>query len=367
MTRAAVVLISTVLLLFFLGLLMIFNTTAAEIIDRSLDMNTHAALFKQIAYSFVGILAGLITYRFGYENLIRYSFPLLIFVSILLILVFVPGIGIKINGACRWLGVSGFPIGQPSEGIKVLIPAAFIYWYCRQNQPIALMPFLKVLGSFSIPLALILFEPDNGSVTIICCLLVILFFLARIPLLYWAVPLLCLMVLGGAAAYQMPHVKRRLEIYIHPELDLKGKGHQPHQAKIAAGSGQLLGRGVGESLQKLNYLPEARSDYIAAIYAEETGFLGMVVLIFLYFTMALSGFVIAIRSEKREAFLFAATLVFLISIQAFVNLGVVSGLLPSKGMTLPFFSQGGSSLMVNIVSLFILLDISRREALCSKY
>lgn len=366
MTRAAVWLIISVALLFSVGLLMVFNTTAAEIIDRSLTTSTHAALFKQIGYSLVGLCGGLFVYRWGYENLIRFSYPLLIGATLLLVLVFVPGIGMKINGARRWLGVLGYPIGQPSEGIKILMPAAYIYWYLKQEKPIALVPFLKILGWLSIPVALILFEPDNGTTFIIFLLFIVLFLLSRIRSLYWALPLLCLSLLGGAAAYQMPHVHDRLQVYLHPELDLRGKGHQPHQAKIAAGSGQLLGRGIGESLQKLNYLPEARSDYIAAIYAEETGFIGILALISLYVILASAGFVIAMRATDKGAFLLAATLTFLISIQAFLNLGVVSALLPSKGMTLPYFSQGGSSLMINIICLFILLDISRKQA-CLKY
>jgi len=361
MSRAAVWLIVSVALLFSIGLAFVFNTTAAEIIDRSLTTSTHAALFKQIAYSLVGICGGMIMYRWGYENLIRYSFPLLIFASVLLVLVFIPGVGMKINGARRWLGIFGFPIGQPSEGIKILMPSAYIYWYMKQEKPIALVPFLKILAWLAIPTALILFEPDNGTTFILFLLFIALFFLTRIRLLYWALPLLGLSILGGVAAYQMPHVHNRLQVYLHPELDLRGKGHQPHQAKIAAGSGQLLGLGFGESLQKLNYLPEARSDYIAAIYAEEMGFIGILGLIALYIILASSGFVIAMRAEDKQAFLLAAILTFLISIQAFLNLGVVSGLLPSKGMTLPFFSQGGSSLMINIVALFILLDISRKQ------
>jgi len=366
MSRAAVWLIASAALLFSIGLLMVFNTTAAEIIDRSLTTSTHAALFKQIAYSLVGVLGGLCLYRWGYENIIRYSFPLLIGGTILLLLVFVPGVGVKINGARRWLGVFGTPLGQPSECIKVIMPAAYIYWFLKQEKPIAFVPFIKMLGFFAVPMALILFEPDNGTTFIIFLLFIVLFFLTRIRLLYWALPLIGLSILGGVAAYQMPHVHDRIQIYLHPELDLRGKGHQPHQAKIAAGSGQLLGRGLGESLQKLNYLPEARSDYIAAIYAEEMGFVGVLGLIALYIILASSGFVIAISAKDRSAFLLAAILTFLISIQAFLNLGIVSGLLPSKGMTLPFFSQGGSSLMVSIAVLFVLLDISRK-AVCLRY
>jgi cell division protein FtsW len=360
MGRAAVWLIASVAILFSIGLLMVFNTTAAEIIDRSLDANTHAALLKQIAYSGVGIFCGLLIYRWGYENLIRWSVPLLVLGTLLLVLVFLPGFGMTINGARRWLGIFGFPVGQPSEIIKILIPLAYIHWFLKQEQPIAFKPFLKTLGWLSMPMALILFEPDNGTTFILFLLLAVLFFLTRIRPLYWAMPLLGILVLG-AAAYHMPHVHSRIQIYLHPELDLRGKGHQPHQAKIAAGSGKLLGRGLGESLQKLNYLPEARSDYIAAIYAEEMGFIGVLGLIALYITLASSGFVIAIRSTDKRAFLLAAILTFLISIQAFLNLGVVSGLLPSKGMTLPFFSQGGSSLMVNFIALFILLDIARKS------
>lgn len=365
MSRAAVWLIVSVALLFSMGLLMVFNTTAAEIIDRSLTAGTHTALFKQIAYSGVGIGAGLLLYRWGYENLIRYSIPLLMGTTVLLMLVFVPGIGMKINGARRWLGLFGFPVGQPSEIVKIALPAAYIYWFLKQKGEIGFLSFIKMLGWFAIPVALILFEPDNGTTFILFLLGIVLFLLTRIRLLYWALPLMGLSFLGSFAAFHMPHVQDRIQIYLHPELDLRGKGHQPHQAKIAAGSGKLWGRGLGESLQKLNYLPEARSDYIAAIYAEEMGFAGILALITLYILLATSGFVIAINAQERGAFLLAATLTFLISIQAFLNLGIVSGLLPSKGMTLPFFSQGGSSLMVNFVALFILLDISRKT-LCLK-
>lgn len=360
MERAALWLIVSVSLLFSIGILMVFNTTSAEVIDRSLLTSTHAALYKQIGYGVIGVAAGLCVYRWGYENLIRYSVPLIIVGTVLLVLVFVPGIGQKLNGARRWLGLFGFSF-QPSECFKILIPAAYIYWFSKQEMPISLHSFLKMLGWLSIPIALILFEPDNGTTFILFLLLMVLFLLTRIRLLYWALPLFGLTILGGIAAYNMPHVHHRIQIYLHPELDLRGKGHQPHQAKIAAGSGQLFGRGLGESLQKLNYLPEARSDYIAAIYAEEMGFVGILGLIALYITLASSGFVIAIQSQEKGAYLLGAILTFLIAIQAFLNLGVVSGLLPSKGMTLPFFSQGGSSLIVNLIVLFILLDISRKR------
>lgn len=360
MSRAPLWLIISVALLFSIGLLMVFNTTSAEIIDRSLDTSTHAALLKQLVYGIVGIGCGFVAYQLGFEWILRWSVPLLAVGTILLILLFVPGIGAVINGARRWILIFGYSF-QPSECIKILIPAMYIRWYLRQEKPIQLLSFLKILGWMAIPMGLILIQPDNGTTAILFSLLVVLFFLTRIKWTYWAFPLLILVGIGGAAASQMPHVKNRLEIYFHPELDLRGKGHQPHQAKIAAGSGKLLGRGIGESLQKLNYLPEARSDYIAAIYAEETGFVGILALIALYVTFSYAGFSVAFRAADEGAFLFSSILTFLISIQAFLNLGIVSGLLPSKGMTLPFFSQGGTSLMVNLIILFILLDIARKS------
>lgn len=358
MNRAALSLIICVSVLFSMGLLMVFNTTSAEIIDRSLDVSTHAALFKQITYGMIGLMVGLFVYSFGYQSLLKWSVPLLIGATFLLILVFIPSIGQTLNGARRWIGIGGISF-QPSECVKILIPLCFIRWVLAQQEPIELKPFLRILGLLSIPIGLILLEPDNGTTIIIFACFIILFFLTRIRWVYWALPLMALMGVGIIAASRMPHVHDRIRVYLHPELDLRGKGHQPHQAKIAAGSGQIFGVGLGESLQKLNYLPEARSDYIAAIYAEERGFVGILVLIGLYTTFTFAGFSIAFRAQDRGGFLLAAILTFLISIQAFLNLGIVSGLLPSKGMTLPFFSQGGSSLIMNVVALFLLLDIAR--------
>ncbi len=340
---------------------MVFNTTAAEIIDRSLDMNLRSAMYKQFGYACVGLVLGTVAYQIGHERLLKWSIPLLAGVSLLLILVFIPGIGQTINGARRWLNVFGFSF-QPSECAKVLIPAVFIQWVLKQEKPIEFKPFLKTLLWLAVPTGLIFIEPDNGTTAILTVVLSMLFLLTKIRWTYWALPLFCLVGVAGVAASYMPHVPDRIRVYLHPELDIRGKGHQPHQAKIAAGSGGLFGRGLGESLQKLNYLPEARSDYIAAIYAEEMGFVGMAALIGLYACFTYAGFSIGLKARTREGFLLAAMLTFLISIQAFLNLGIVSGLLPSKGMTLPFFSQGGTSLMVNWIAVFLLVDIARKSS-----
>lgn len=357
MRKPAIYLVLSAMALYLMGLLMVFNTTAAEMIDRSVDGDIHLALYKQMAYSWIGVVAGFAAYRLGYRRLLSWSVPLLICITILLLLVYVPGIGLTLNGARRWLSIFGFSF-QPSECAKLVIPATFIHWVLSQEGEIEWRPFCKVLLWLAIPTGLILIEPDNGTTAILFAVMVVLFGLIQIRWRYWVLPLLVLALLGVGAASQMPHVKSRIAVFLHPEQDLKGKGHQPHQAKIAAGSGGWLGRGWGESLQKLNYLPEARSDYIAAIYAEETGFIGMLLLIGLYTLFTYAGCAIALQAKEKGAFLLAAIWTFLISIQAFLNLGIVSGLLPSKGMTLPFFSQGGTSMMMNIVIVFLLLEIA---------
>jgi cell division protein FtsW len=267
-------------------------------------------------------------------------------------------VGQQINGANRWVGLGSFSF-QPSEFVKIMIPLYYIHVVSSRKTEVTLPFFLKLMGMLAVPIGLILIEPDNGTVAIILATLVVLFILTRLKWTFWALPLMAFLVAGSLVAMQMPHVSDRIQIYLHPELDLKGKGHQPHQAKIAAGSGKLFGKGLGESLQKLNYLPEARSDYIAAIYAEEFGFMGMSGLIVLYMFIGYFGFRIAGAIADRRGFYLVSILTFLICFQAFLNLGVVSGLLPSKGTNLPFFSQGGSSLFANFLVACLILNAMR--------
>lgn len=339
---------------------MVFNTTSAEVLDRSLQQSTHFGLIKQLSYACIAVVLALCTGFFGYENLLKYSRVFLWVSVVFLLLVFVPGIGQQINGAHRWVKILGISF-QPSEFVKYLIPLFYIQEITTRKEPMRLKAFLKLLATSSIPIGLILVEPDNGTVAIIMAGLVVLFILTRIRWVYWGLPLLILMLLGGVAASQMKHVPDRIRIYLHPELDLRGKGHQPYQAKIAAGSGQLWGKGLGESLQKLDYLPEARSDYIAAIYAEEFGYVGMLSLLFVYMLLGYLGFYMASKCKDIRGFYVIVVFTFLLCFQAFLNLGVVSGLLPSKGTNLPFFSQGGSSLFANFMTVAVILHVAYRS------
>jgi cell division protein FtsW len=358
MNSPRMMLLLTASAIFSLGLIMIFSTTSAEILDHELDKNTHVAIIKQLSYAIAGLGLAWGVIKVGYRNLLNYSTPLLILFTVLLLLTLIPGIGKSVNGSRRWLSIAGLSF-QPSEFVKYIIPAYFIHHFLKFNEEdFYFRDFIKLVGIVSIPMVLVLVEPNNGTTAVIGLTLVALFFLTRIHFRYWAWPLLGFVLVVGTFASQLPYVSARLKVYFHPELDLKGKGHQPYQAKIAAGSGKLWGMGPGNSLQKLSYLPEAQNDYIAAIYAEEFGFMGMLGVITLYQVMASLGFYIAYQCPDRGGYLLASCAIFLISFQAFLNLGVVSGLLPSTGLNLPLFSQGGSSLMANIAGFAILFSVS---------
>lgn len=350
-----------VALIFSLGLMMVFNTSSAEILDRSLERGTHQALLRQTLYMAIGCLLAFAVWQVGYHHLLKLSPFLLIIATFFLILVFVPEVGKVRNGAHRWLGFGTFTF-QPSEFVKYLLPMTFIEWVVsRKRETISFLFFCKMVFFLMIPIFLVMIEPDNGTAAVMTASLIPLFFISQIRLKYWVLPVLIVLLFGGLAFSQFPYVRGRLKVYLHPELDLRGKGHQPHQAKIAAGSGKLLGRGPGASLQKLTYLPEAQNDYIAAIYAEEFGFVGVLILVILYMLIAYGGFCIAMKSSALSGCYLAMFITFLIVFQAFLNLGVVSGLLPSKGVNLPFFSQGGTSLIANIIGFTLLLNIGKDE------
>jgi cell division protein FtsW len=349
-------------LIFVMGLVMIFNTTSAEVLDHALDRSTHQALFKQIIYAGIGLGLAWMVWMGGYQRLIAWSPYLLFFFSLLLVLTLIPGIGREINGSRRWLSIAGFSF-QPSEFVKYIVPAYFIYKVVGLNgQTFEWRPFVRLVCLLAVPIFLILIEPNNGTAGVVSLTVIVMCVMARIRFKYWALPLLIAMAIATVSAFHLPYVSARLKVYLHPELDLKGKGHQPYQAKIAAGAGQLFGRGPGNSLQKLSYLPEAQNDYIAAIYAEEFGFIGMVILILFYMIIGYIGFHIAYMALEREGFYLATVVTFLICFQAFMNLGVVSGLLPSTGLNLPFFSQGGTSLMANMMGLGLLMNIAQQSS-----
>lgn len=354
--QARLILIATAI--FTLGLAMIFSTTSAELIEGSKG-DTHTQLFKQIGYAILGAGLCYAILRKNMDYFLEKSPLYLNLICVLLVLVLLPGIGREVNGSKRWLNLFGFSF-QPSEFAKIIVPAFFIHAYLRLKDS-SLNTFLKLLAKAAIPLFLIIIEPNNGTTSVIAMALCVAFFLLEVPFKYWAIPLLAFTLVGAVFASQLPYVTKRLKVYLDPESDLKGKGHQPYQAKIAAGSGGMFGKGPAQSLQKLSYLPEAQNDYIAAIWAEEFGFVGVFLLVSLYMALGYTAFEIAMQAKEPSHMAFGGVIAFLITFQSFLNLGVVSGLLPSTGLNLPLFSQGGTSLMANMAELALLYQLAEKK------
>lgn len=345
---------------------MIFSTTSGDLVDHAHDSGTHLFLLRQLMYAGEGLLLATVVYLVGWHRWLRWSPLLLLLFTVVLAAIFLPGVGRTVNGARRWLSVAGFSL-QPSEFIKYLIPLYLIEAYRRQRYLVDdYKGFLRLTVPLVPALLLIFLEPNNGTVAILLIAIIVLLFLMGVAARYWALPLLLLFATALTAAYTLPYVSSRLEVYWHPERDLLGRGHQPFQAKIAAGSGTLFGKGPGNSWQKLSYLPEAQNDYIAAIFAEEFGFLGIFLLLLLYMAiLTLMGY-IAILAEDRAALYLMVAILTVIGTQTFLNLAVVSSLAPSMGLNLPFFSQGGSSLMANMAAVglfFSAAKVSRSHTL----
>jgi cell division protein FtsW len=349
--------------LYTMGLVVIFSTSSAEVLDQQLELSSYHAVVRHLAYGVLGVGLAIFSYKVGHRMFLQLSPILLIVCIVMLVLVLVPGVGREVNGSRRWLAIGGLSF-QPSEFVKYVLIGFFIHEFSQlKKSGNILQSFIKTLAKCVVPMFLILIEPNNGTVAVIGLSLVVIFMLMKVPFQYWGVPLLGCVLVGGAFASQLPYVKGRLKVYINPELDIHGRGHQPYQAKIAVGSGGVTGKGPGMSLQKLSYLPEAQNDYIAAIIGEEYGFMGMMSVILLYASLALVGFYIASHQQLEVSSYLAISIVFLISFQAFMNLAVVSGLLPSTGLNLPFVSQGGTSLMANLFGIGLLLSIAKEAEL----
>jgi cell division protein FtsW len=350
-----------VLLLYTTGILMIFDASSGEIVDLALGKNQFIGFFRQLVWGIAGIIAAIISCRFGWKFLIEKSKPIYFTLVALLVLAFVPGIGISANGARRWIGFHGVYI-QPSEFVKIVLPAFFIY-ICSTDAKVfqRFQSYLRLLSVAGLSVLLIVLEPNNGTAGVIALMIGVLTIIVGIPARFWVIPLCIAAASLGIFAASSGYVQRRISTYLHPEADIKGKGHQPYQAKIAAGSGGIFGRGPAKSMQKLSYLPEAQNDYIAAIFAEEFGFVGMMLLIGAYVWLLHEIWKIVRRTREPTAFCWGMAIFFLIAFQTFMNLGVVSGLLPSTGLNLPFFSQGGSSLVANCAAMGLLASMTVQQ------
>jgi cell division protein FtsW len=359
-------LLFSVVVLATLGLVMVVSASIT-FADREFGYPFYFAL-RQLIYIGCGVLAGLLIFRLRLVLLERMGMFLLLMSFVLLLLVLVPGVGVEVNGAARWINAGLFRL-QVSEPAKLFFIIYLASYLSRHSEEVRtrIYGFLKPVGLLAIAALLLLLEPDFGATVVLAATVMGMIFMAGVKLVQFS-GMLGLGVLSlGSLAVSSPYRMERLTTFLDPWADPFDSGFQLTQSLIAIGRGEWLGVGLGASVQKLFYLPEAHTDFVFAVAAEELGLMGVCVIIMLYALLVWRAFMIAAQAEKADN-LFAAYLSYGIGIwfglQGFINIGVNMGLLPTKGLTLPLMSYGGSSMVVMCTAIALLLRVDH-ETRCT--
>lgn len=351
-------LITTVALLGF-GLVMV-GSSSVSIAEQQYAAPFHY-LWRQIAYLVFGCIAAVMTLKIPMRIWEELGPGLILLSMLLLVLVFVPGLGRNVNGSTRWLNLAGFNL-QPSELVKLFTLVYLSGYLVRHHEMVKTTAggFFRPLLLLSILVALLLLEPDYGAAAVLLMSAMGLMWLAGVRFLQFFLLLGAVASVLALLAYISPYRMERLTTFINPWADPFDSGFQLTQALIAFGRGEWFGAGLGESVQKLFYLPEAHTDFVFAVLAEELGLFGVLVVIALFTFLVFRILHIARQAELRDH-PFAAYLAYgiglWIGLQVVINLGVNMGILPTKGLTLPFMSYGGSSLVVTMIAMAMLMRI----------
>ena len=315
---------------------------------------------RQLLFASMGIVGMLIVSRIDYRIYKRYSTQFFIISLALLALVLVPGLGVVRGGARSWFGIGGFTI-QPSEFMKL----GMIIFLARymSNYPAEARTFKKgVVPDMGVILAifgLIMLQPDFGSGMVLVMTGIIMMFVSGVPISYFMY-----FVMAGVAGItgliiSAPYRLERITAYLRPFDDPQGSGFQIIQSLYAIAPGGLLGHGIGNSIQKFFYLPEPQTDFIFAIVAEEIGFIGSSFVLILYVLFFMRCAHIILKTKDLFGKYIVVGIMSMLMVQVMINIGVVSGILPVTGITLPFMSYGGSSLTITLISIGLILNISR--------
>jgi cell division protein FtsW len=341
------------------GVVMIFSASAIFAWDRHQD--SMYFLKRHMAFLAVGVTGFICAMLVDIRQLRKYAPHLLIGVG--LALLFVGLLGPKIGGARRWISIGAFNV-QPSEFAKLAVILYLADRIAKKTEGLKrfkqdLLPLIAVMGVMSL---LILLGKDLGTTVVLMGVFLMMLFVGGIPVSYFAWLIAgCVPVIVGAILIE-PYRIKRLTGFLNPFQDIQGKSFQLYQSLLAIGSGGLFGKGLGQSQQKLFYLPAAHTDFIFAIIGEELGFIGAGAVIVLFVMFGILGMMIVFRAKNPFNQLFALGLVTLVLIEAIINIGVSTGAFPTKGLALPFISYGGSSLVVNLILVGLLLNLSRERA-----
>ncbi len=348
-----------VTLLVVVGLLTFLSASFALIVKG--DGRFGSALLSQLVLGLLGGGVGLFLVHSIPLGLVRKYAPWIFGAGLLATaLVFVPGLGLSINGAQRWLDL-GVTTVQPSELLKlgyVLYLAGFIASAKGRAESLmqGVLPFGVVTAVVGM---LLLLQPDTDTFAVIAISGLAMMFVAGLRIKHMAVMVGCAVLLIVFLLFMRPYLLERVETFLNPQQDTLGAGYQINQALIAVGSGELFGRGFGQSRQKFTYLPEASSDSIFAVYAEEVGFLGAIMLIGLFCAFILRGLWLAARTTDVFQGLIITGLTTVLGFQAFMNIAAMLGLIPVGGLPLPFVSHGGTALFTALIMVGFILNASR--------
>jgi cell division protein FtsW len=350
-------LLAALLLLTGIGLVMVYSASAVTAEARVHDQFYY--LKRQLVAAGIGLCLLLFFVQLGYRRLEVLAVPLLIAVTVALLLVLVPGIGKVAGGARRWIDL-GFIRFQPAEAAKVILVLYLARSLARKKERVKMFSigFLPHVAVTGLLVALVLAEKDLGTAVILLVVLFVMLFAGGVKLGYLMGAVLLAIPIGWKLVAGTPYRMQRITAFLDPWQHRDGIGFQIVESLLGIGNGGWLGQGLGEGKGKLFYLPAAHTDFIAAVIAEETGLLGMSVLSLLFALLVWRGLRASWSAPEAFGCYLALGLTTLIGAQALVNLAVVLGLLPTKGLTLPFVSYGGSSLMTMLAAGGMLLSVS---------
>ncbi|GGD01694.1 stage V sporulation protein E [Thalassobacillus devorans] len=359
-------LLAIILLLSIFGLLMVYSSSFA--FAEIKHGNPQYFFTKQLMWLIIGLTLFFFVSIFPYQLYGRWIIPIVFLTFLLLIAVLIPGVGIERNYSQRWLG-AGPLIFQPSELAKIAFIVYFSKVYTNKQKDIesftkGVLPPLIILGA---GFGLILIQPDLGtgtSILLACGMILSVSGIRQVH--FWSLAGTAaagVAVLAFSASYRL----ERLTSFVNPFADPDGSGFQLVNSYLSIGTGGVTGTGLANSVQKLGYLPEAHTDFIMAIVAEELGFLGVAMTMILYLLLLFKGFHIFQKTENPFGRLLALGFTFQIISQAMINLGAVTGMLPITGITLPLISYGGTSMVITFISLGIMMNISLQQNYRLKY
>lgn len=351
------VILLTALALMGVSIVLISSASVMESLTRFNDSMYY--LKRQLFYVAAALILGLFCAAVPTGVWKKYNMPCMFVTIVLLILVLI--VGREVNEAKRWINL-GFINIQPAEILKlcwILYFSSYTYRKINEVQS-SLAGFIKPMIFIAVISLMLLSQPDFGSLVVITCITFAILFVAGAGLLKYIITLLIVSIIGGILVAIQPYRMRRVLSFLDPWEDQFGSGYQLTQSLMAFGRGGVSGEGLGNSIQKLGYLPEAHTDFVTAILGEEFGFIGMCIVILLEFILVYKAIIISF-SILRKAPLYQGYVAFGIGVwfclQTVINIGAASGALPTKGLTLPLVSYGGSSLFVSIAAIAILLRI----------